>query len=258
MARRSKESPEVEPKKEPPKGPVSLSSMLSKKPVVSVATFWLVGDTPLIVHAWSEKARREMLAKQVKAVKAAKEARDPMADFVSSLYEMTPGVYGFPVTGIKNCIMASAHKDRGIARSAVLSSLFLEAEMVRVRPALAGAICDMPLVRIWAGKPEPREDMVKIGSGLNKVASLAYRAQFTHWGIRLRAKFNPEILTPEAFAFLIQESGMACGLGEWRNERRGVFGAFHLATAEEEREWEAFASGKGALPSGENYKMAAE
>lgn len=258
MARSRKPAIEQEKKVERADGPISLSKLLSKKPLVSIATFWIVGDTPLIVHAWSEKAKREMLAKQVKAVKAAKEARDPMGDFVSSLYEMSDGVYGFPVTGIKNCILASAHKDRGIARSAVMSSLFLEAEMTRVRPALAGAICDMPLVRIWAGKPEPREDMVKIGSGLQKVASLAYRAQFTHWGIRLRAKFNPDILTPEALTFLIQESGIACGLGEWRNERRGVFGAFHLASAEEESEWERFASGKGALPIAENYRMAAE
>jgi hypothetical protein len=103
-----------------------------------------------------------------------------------------------------------------------------------------------------------REDMVKIGSGLNKVASLAYRGQFTHWAFKLSARFNPEILTPEALAFLIQESGLACGLGEWRNERRGMFGAFHLANPAEEREWEAFAFGKGALPVGESYRQAAE
>ena len=258
MARRKNDATEEKTVTNKPTGPVSLSALLSKKAIVNVATFWIVGDTPLITHAWSEKAKREMLAKQVKAVRAAKEARDPQGDFVSSLYEMSEGVYGFPVTGIKNCILASAHKDRGVARSAVMQSLFLEAEMTRVRPAMAGAICDMPLVRIWGSAPEMREDSVKIGSGLNKVASLAYRAQFTHWAIRLRAKFNPEILTPEAFAFLVQESGMASGLGEWRNERRGVFGSFRLANADEERQWESFAAGKGTLPIGENYRMAAE
>lgn len=239
-------------------GPISLSALLSKKPVFHVANFWLVGDTPLIVHAWSEKAKREMLAKQVKATKGGREARDPESDYKSSLYEMSDGVYGFPVTGIKNCLLAAAHKDKGIARSAVMASLFLEAEMVRVRPAMAGAVCDMPLVRIWSGKPEMREDMVKIGSGLNKVASLAYRGQFTNWAFRITARFNPEVLTADALAFIIQESGMSCGLGEWRNERKGVFGAFHLADAAEEKQWELFAAGKGSLPIGQNYAMAAE
>jgi hypothetical protein len=250
--------PDVQPEAPKVSGPVSLSALMSKEAIFNIANFWLVGDTPLICHSWSEKARREMLSKQVRAVKPGKEPRDPEADYISSLYEMSPGVYGFPVTGIKNCILASAHRDKGIARTSVLSSLFLKADMVRVRPAMAGAICDMPLVRVWSGKPEMREDMVKIGQGLQKVASLAYRAQFTHWAIKLTAKFNPKILTPEALAFLIQESGIACGLGEWRNERKGVFGSFHLGDQDEERQWEAFATGKGPLPIGANYQMAAE
>jgi hypothetical protein len=259
MALRSKKAePEVTEKPVYDGKPKRLSALLSRKPIFHVAHFWIVGDTPIIVHAWSEKAKREMLAKQVKATKPGREARDPHADFISSLYEMGDGVFGFPVTGIKNCLLAAAHKDKGIARSSVMASLFLEAEMVRVRPAMAGAICDMPLVRIWGSKPEMREDMVKIGSGLNKVASLAYRGQFTHWAFKITARYNPEVLTADALAFIIQESGMACGLGEWRNERKGVFGAFHLASAEEEAEWEAFADGKGAVPTGINYKMAAE
>ena len=47
----------------------------------------VVGDTPLIVHAWSEKAKRMMLEAQMKATKTkAKEIRDPYDDFIQSLY----------------------------------------------------------------------------------------------------------------------------------------------------------------------------
>jgi hypothetical protein len=236
----------------------NLSEALSKKAIFQGFSVWLVGDTPLITHAWSEKARREMLQKQVKATKPGKEARDPQADFVSSLYEMGEGAYGFPVTGFKNCILSAAHKDKGIARSAVMAALWLNAEMVRARPALAGAICDMPLVRIQGSKPEMREDMVKIGAGLNKTANLAYRAQFTVWAVKISGRFNPAILTAEALAFLIQEAGMAYGVGEWRNERRGLFGSFHLASVDEEAAWEKFVSGKGPLPVPTSYAMAAE
>lgn len=227
---------------------VSLSSLMSTKPLFSGMKFWIVGDTPLITHAWSEKARREMLQKQVKATKAGRDVRDPQADFVSSLYEMGNGNYGFPVTGVKNCILSAAHKDKGIARTSVMAALWLKAEMVRVRPALAGAICDMPLVRIYGSAPEMREDMVKIGAGLNKTANLAYRGQFTNWAIRINGRLNTSVVTMEALTFLIQESGLSAGLGEWRNERKGIFGAFHLATAEEEKAWEKFASGKGKTP----------
>ena len=235
----------------------SLTGMLSKVPTFKGFTVWLVGDTPLIVHAWSEKARREMLAKQTKATKGGKEIRDPEADFQSSLYEMDGG-YGFPAMGIKNAILSVAHKDKGVARSAVMGALWIDADMVRARPALAGAICDMPLIRIFGTAPECREDMTKIGSGLNKIANLSYRGQFTTWAMRVSGRFNTTTLTPDALAFLIQEAGTACGLGEWRNERRGMFGAFHLADAAEERAWDAHADKGASIPGLEALKIAAE
>lgn len=236
-----------------------LATVLSKKATFSAFSVWLVGDTPLITHAWSEKARREMLQKQVKATKGGKEARDPEADFVSSLYDMGDGGgFGFPAMGFKNCILSSAHKDKGIARTSVMAGLWIDAEMVRTRPALAGAVCDMPLIRIHGTAPEMREDMVKIGSGLNKTANLSYRAQFTVWAMRVTGKFNSTILTPEALAFLIQEAGMASGLGEWRNEKRGMFGAFHLADETEEVAWDAYVNSGGPLPVPASYKQAAE
>lgn len=236
----------------------SLTAQLSGKTKFQGFKVWIVGDTPIITHAWSEKAKREMLQKQVKATKAGKDARDPQADFVSSLYEMGDGVYGFPATGVKNCILSAAHKDKGIARTGVMAALWINADMVRVRPALAGAVCDMPLIRIWGSAPEMREDMVKIGAGLNKTANLAYRAQFTVWAMCVTGRFNPAVLNEESLAFLIQESGFSSGLGEWRNERKGMFGAFHLADVDEEAAWEAFAAGKGELPVPASYRMAAE
>jgi hypothetical protein len=236
----------------------SLSSLMSKKAKFKNFSVWIVGDTPLITHAWSEKAKREMLGKQVKAVKAGKEARDPQVDFVNSLYEMGDGSYGFPATGLKNCILSGAHKDKGIPRSVVMGALWINAEMVRVRPALAGAVCDMPLLRIYGSKPEMREDMVKIGSGLNKTANLAYRAQFTVWAFKATGRFNVDVLTQEQLAYLIDDVGMSCGVGEWRNERKGMFGAFHRATIEEETVWEKFSIGKAKLPVPVSYAQAAE
>lgn len=235
----------------------NLSQIMSKKSEMKHFSVWLVGDTPLITHAWSEKARREMLSKQVKATRGGKDARDPQQDFVNSLYDMGDGAYGFPAMGVKNCILSAAHKDKGIARTNVMAALWIDAQMVRSRPALAGATCDMPMLRIYGSDPEMREDMVKVGAGLNKTATLAYRAQFTTWALRLTGRFNSTILTAEALAFLIQDCGVSAGLGEWRNERRGMFGAFHLAALEEETQWDAYAAGTGPLPA-QQYLMAAE
>jgi hypothetical protein len=213
---------------------------------------WIVGDTPLITHAWSLKARLEMLSKQRKSAKAGREARDPDQDFRDSLYAMGNDekgdpVWGFPATGVKNSILAVAHKDKGIARTDVMSALFIHGRMARGVPAKAGAICDLPLVRIWAPQPAMREDMVRVGVGLKKTASLAYRGQFWPWAVRIMGVLNTNVVSAESLAFLIREAGTACGLGEWRNERHGMFGAYHLANRSESLAWEEYTQG-GPVP----------
>ncbi len=40
-------------------------------------TLNVIGDSPLIVHAWSEKAKKMILDKQMKKATGAKEAKDP-------------------------------------------------------------------------------------------------------------------------------------------------------------------------------------
>lgn len=241
---------------------INLAELMSTAVPYTGFNIWLVGETPLITHAWSEKAKREMLQKQVKGSKAGKEARDPHSDFVSSLYEMGEvrgkQTYGFPVTGIKNAILSSAHKDKGVPRSVVTSALYLNAEMVRVRPALGSAICDMPLVRIHGSEPEMREDMVRIGAGLNKTANLAYRGQFTNWAVNIKGRFNSAVLSPQQLFFLISEAGTGIGIGEWRNEKKGMFGAFRMANVAEQAAWEKFAAGKGPMPVRTEFTQAAE
>lgn len=237
---------------------ISLSAIMTKPREQADFDFWIVGDTPLITHAWSEKAKKEMLGRQVGAVKAGRAPKDPDQDFVDALYEMGDGTYGFPATGVKNCILSAAHKDKGIARSVTMAALWLDAQMVKTRPALAKAMCDMPLLRIYGDKPQMREDMVRVGVGLNKKADLAYRPQFTHWGMRISGHFNASAMNAEQLVFLVREAGKDYGLGEWRNEHRGMFGAFHIATAAEEKAWDAFAAGKGPLPGTKSYKISAE
>jgi hypothetical protein len=92
-----------------------------------------------------------------------------------------------------------------------------------------------------------REDMVRIGAGLRKTANLSYRAQFTTWALRISGSINPLMCAPHQLAFLARQAGSAIGIGDWRNEKGGWFGAFHVATPTEQREWEAYARG-GPLP----------
>jgi len=100
-----------------------------------------------------------------------------------------------------------------------------------------------------------REDMVRVGAGLNKTSTLAYRAQFFPWAARITGRFNPTQVPAESLAFLFDEAGRACGLCDWRNEKRGVFGSFHLASAEEEGAWTRFSKGEGPMPMPETTML---
>jgi hypothetical protein len=128
-----------------------------------------------------------------------------------------------------------------------MSALFIHGRMAKGVPAKAGAICDLPLVRLWAPPPRMREDMVRVGVGLNKTASLAYRGQFWPWGMRVTGLLNTNVLPMENLAFLIKEAGVASGLAEWRNERRGMFGSYHLASRDETAAWDNYTQG-GPIP----------
>ena len=44
----------------------------------------VIGDTPLITHAWSEKARKMMLDKQMGKARGPKERKDPKKDYEAS------------------------------------------------------------------------------------------------------------------------------------------------------------------------------
>jgi hypothetical protein len=233
---------------------VDLAAALETKARYGVFSIWIIGLRPLIVHAWSQKAKREMLQGQTKAVRGeGKPKREPQKDFTDSIYRMGKDKqgrerYGFPATGIKKSLLTGAHMDKGIAKTIALSSLWIDAPLFPVTTTVPGAICDLPLVRIWGDEPEMREDTVRVGTGITKKSTLAFRAQFRRWAINVRGRFNLATMDEKKLAFLIGEAGLACGVGEWRNEKSGVFGSYRMANPEEEKAWFRYAAGKGPLP----------
>ena len=195
----------------------------------------IVGDTPLIVHAWSEKAKRMMLDAQMKATKTkAKELRDPYDDFIQSMYwiEGKPDVstheafeesvkngakWGFPVGAIKMAGNAAAYRLGWVKNQMELrGSYFLKSEYG-------------DMARIISDEPIMREDMVRVGMGS---ADLRYRAEYDNWSMNLILEYNASgNMTLEQIVNVINAGGYVCGVGEWRPERDGQYGMFHVAAS---------------------------
>jgi hypothetical protein len=174
----------------------------------------LIGDSPLITHKWSEKAKKEMLDKQMKKAKAMKEAKDPERDFRESLYEHPDGGYGFPVIGFKAAAVTACTSVANITKVMARQSFHMEGD----------------LVKIEGSEPRMREDMVRIGMG---TADIRYRGEFWPWSARVTVTYNANVLSAEQIVNLLNTAGFGVGVGEWRPEKDGQSGRFHVATAEE-------------------------
>lgn len=187
----------------------------------------IIGDSPLIVHAWSEKAKREMLDKQMKVAKGAKAAKDPKADFESSLYRMQDGGYGFPSVGFKNAAVTACTSVAGITKIAARQAFHILGEDVDVEGAFEGTKARNNLVRIDGSLPQMREDTVRVGMG---TADLRYRGEFPDWHAHLTVRYNANVLSESQILNILNVAGFAVGVGEWRPERDGMSGMFHVAT----------------------------
>jgi hypothetical protein len=179
---------------------------------IQTVQFMLVGDSPLIVHAWSEKAKKLMLDKQMKKAAQAREAKDPQADYEACFYRTPDGEYGFPAIGVKSAMVGACR--------------FVDAKMTMARGAFH---IDAEMLRVF-GEPRPREDMVRVGLG---TADIRYRPEFPEWKMPVTLKFNASVMSAEQIANLLNTAGFGIGIGEWRPEKSGSYGRFHVGTSEE-------------------------
>lgn len=178
---------------------------------IGVLEILLVGDSPLIMHRWSEKAKKEMLDKQMKVAKKGRDAKDPERDFQDSIYHHPDGGYGFPSVAFKNAAVSACRYTEGTKMTVARGAFHVEGEFVKIEGA----------------EPEPREDMVRVGMG---TADIRYRAEFKNWRATVRVAYNRHALSKEQIVNLFNLAGFGVGVGEWRPEKDGQFGRFHVGT----------------------------
>jgi len=209
----------------------------------------LVGDSPLIVHNFSHKAQGEMLAKQCK-VTWPKEAKDPALQYAGSLYyidgngdavkcpaslelvasgqvkEFLEQVaehnqeminqenprYGFPSVGFKSCAIRGA-KSLGLVMADMKGAFYIPNEYVEIN-----------------GVPHMRNDMVRIAKA---TSDIRFRAEFTKWETTFDVVYNSAVVTSDILHNMFHAGGFACGVGEWRPEKGGSMGMFHVESVTE-------------------------
>lgn len=187
----------------------------------------IVGDSGLICHAWSKKARTAMLAKQMKKATTGKVAKDPWMDFCETLYwldgmpdepteqDIETGRFGFPAVAFKSAAITAVTSTGGMTKVMARQCFHILGEYVE----------------ILGPAPSMREDMVRVAMG---TADIRHRAEFETWGAILRVQHNANVLSAEQVIGLFEAGGFGVGIGDWRPERDGVSGRFHVAKSGEE------------------------
>lgn len=181
--------------------------------VIKDARVVLVGDSPLIVHAWSSKAKQEILDKQMKKAKLAKQPKNPEELFEEALYRDENGNYAFPAVAFK---------------SAAVDACSMVSDMTKVGTRGAFHIHGS-MVKLEYEEVKRREDMVRIGMG---TADVRIRPEFIGWSVTLNIRFNSGVISIDQLATLFNVGGFSIGVGEWRPQKDGSNGMFHVKTAE--------------------------
>lgn len=221
--------------------------------VLSTVQFTIVGTSSLICHAWSHKAKQEILDKQTKKTggKAKHVRKNKWCDFMDSLYWLTErpaclredrddvtdeqaqhewaealangAKFGFPIGGIKQSIIMGAKRAGfDIVGTEMKGSFFLQ--------GIGASSGELAEIDCHGVTPVMREDMVMVG-GMSKSADVRHRPEFMQWSITLNMQYNKNgKYSEEQILNCVNAGGFACGLGEWRPEKDGQHGMYTLQT----------------------------
>lgn len=215
--------------------PVSKGTIAIPAMTVARCSIEIIGTSNLIVHRFSEKARRQMEEKQQGAATRAKEKRDPQADYFASMYilsgdptkdasglssEECKAVHGMPAGGVKNCMIRGA-KSAGAVMTDCRSAFFL----------LQDGVCDrQPMVKIEFDEVI-RNDSPVVLQGSTK--DMRYRPEYVNWRSKLLIEFNAGQIGIAQLVNLLRVAGFGTGLCEWRPECNGSYGRFTTGAVED-------------------------
>lgn len=178
-------------------------------------TIPIIGISPLIIHAWSEKSKKMIADKQVGKAKNKKhEIRNPEEDFEQAKHISADGWEGLPAAAVKAAMIRGA-KMVGMVMKDTQAAFFVNADCEATQ-----------LVRIH-GESRMRTDMVRVGMG---AADIRYRPEYPEWYIELNIDFNEGLISIDQLHQIVKAAGYGNGLGEMRPEKgKFNYGRFKLA-----------------------------
>lgn len=206
-------------------------SLSIKPPRFGLATFYIEGLSPLVIHRFSAKTKAEMKQKmetgKAASSKKNREAKSTDVLYEESKYVSNDGWDGFHAAAVRNA-MISACRLVGFKMTLAKMSIFVEADgWDKFEPQI-------PLIRI-DGKSVKQEDMARVETGQPYVC---VRAAYHGWKAKVKIRWDLDQFTVEDMANLLMRVGMQIGIGEGRPDSKNSagqgWGLFQLKKFENE------------------------
>ncbi|TAZ20698.1 hypothetical protein ELH77_19015 [Rhizobium ruizarguesonis] len=190
-------------------------------------TVGIIGTTPLIMHRFADKARRELTLPAPKMNAAAKavnlkhrphEEAQGCAHLISD--ETAPTFFGCPSLMFKNATAAAALDIPGATKAAIGRLVYVVSEY----PG--------EMIPIW-GQPFLHASMVRM-SDANRTPDVRFRVIIPKWALRLTVKYIQPNLSAKGVYNLLAASGIIAGIGDYRQGKgKGSYGSFRLCDVDD-------------------------
>lgn len=172
--------------------------------------------SPLVIHAFAEKAKQEIRDKQQKKAKKVKEERNPAVECEAAKYIDAKGRECAPITALKKSIISAASAFDDITKVGLRQAVFVD--------SIVSPGASLVPIETLDGKPAKgvmREDAVTIGINTR---GLTYRPEYKEWRLQIRVEYNPRLVSEEQLLALVDQAGWGVGICEGRPERTSALG----------------------------------
>lgn len=198
--------------------------------------FCVLGQSPFIYNAMSEKARHELLMPSPKknaAERAANLKHDPFAEYRNSVYmnrdDGAATRLNFRADAFKKALASAALDIPGAAKAQIGRLVWVVGDRV-----------DM------FGVPKLFCSVTR-SADMNRTPDVRTRAILPEWACRLSIRFMRPILKDQTVANLLGAAGFTQGVGDWRQQKgSGSYGQFRLVAADDPDFVRICASGRRA------------
>lgn len=195
-------------------------------PNIKEATFYIVGETGLVLNKKDGSIIRGIMETQQAGEKAKnkrkREPRDFDKDFHRATYKTTDGGYGIPASMPRNSMIAAC-RVAGLTMTKAKMSVFSKAN---AEDASDGA----SLIKIICAPPEM---FIAAGVLPNGSPNVSARPRFRRWACELCVRYDGDQFEEKDIANLLARAGAQVGWGEGRwfskNSNGMGWGCFRLA-----------------------------